>query len=248
MHPNRPFASVLLPADCPPEQLRRALRGLQAQEEASWEAVVVDYGDGSAAALALALHDPRIVALRNPGLGKVAARNVAIASSRGSVICWLEDTDWWDDPRHLGRLRAAGDVGAGLWYRGGWLVVPEGGGSLSREPYCFDFTPASLAAGNPILSSSVAYPRVVQRVVGGFDESLGGYAGWDMLLRLVAHGLPLRRLDGPGVCVAVHGAGSATQADPDRHARFARFRAKHGLAAPGAGTGAAAPPVFAPAA
>lgn len=248
MHPNRPFASVLLPADCPPEQLVRALRGLLEQEETSWEALVVDCGDGSAAALALALHDPRIVALRNPGLGKVAARNVAIGSSRGTVLCWLEDSDWWDDPRHLTRLRAAADAGPALWYRGGWLVVPTGAGEKAREPYGFDVTPASLSAGNPILSSSVAYPRVVQRVLGPLDESLGAYAGWDMLLRLAGHGLPFRRLDGPGVCVAVHGAGSATHGDPERHIRFARFREKHGLAAPGAAADALEPPVAASAA
>jgi glycosyltransferase involved in cell wall biosynthesis len=227
-----PFASIIIPTRNRPELLSRALASLVAQTEPSWEALVVDDGDGSGVVVATAYADARIRATLNPGGGQVAARNAAIATARGQVICWLDDDDWWHDPHHLAVLREAAAEGPAVWFRGGWLVACDGAREVGREPFEWDATPGSLRANNTILTSSIAYPRAAQVDVGPLDEELGGYCDWDILLRLVDHGLPLRRLPGQGVCYAVHsGGGSADPAVPDRAARFARLSAKHGLAA-----------------
>lgn len=78
---SEPLVSVLIPTFEQAHFIARALASLQAQTLDAWEAMVVDDGsqDGTAAALAPFLADPRIRALRldaNGGLGR--ALNVAL--------------------------------------------------------------------------------------------------------------------------------------------------------------------------
>jgi len=228
MAAGMPFASVVVPSRARPRLLLRALEGLRRQADRGWEAVVVDDGDGEGIEAAAGLGDPRVRALRNPGRGQVEARSAGLALARGRVVCFLDDDDWWDDPGHLGLVRAALRDGPAVLFRGGWLVGDGG----SREAFDWDATPESLRENNTVLTSSIAYPREAHATIGPLDASLGGYWDWDLLLRLAAAGLPLRRLPGLGVCYAVHGGGSsADRAAPERAASFERLRAKHGLRA-----------------
>jgi glycosyltransferase involved in cell wall biosynthesis len=223
---ERPFASVVVASRNRPELITRALRAVQAQSGAGWEAVVVDDGDGSSAAAASGLGDARIRALANPGTGLVDARNAGIAQARGAYACWLDDDDWWDDPGHLAALRAAAAQKEAVYHRAGWIVHPDG----RREPFDWPATRETLRRDNTVLTSSIAYPRSWHRTVGLLDRSLGGYCDWDWLLRLVDAGLELRALEGLGVCYALHGANASREpATPERAARFELLREKHGL-------------------
>src|SRR5436305_8997453 len=97
-----PLVSVITPTRGRPELLTRALGSLAAQDEPAWEVIVVDDGEGEGSAAAAALADPRVRTLRNPGRGVAEARIAGIALARGELVAWLDDDDWWDDPRHLG--------------------------------------------------------------------------------------------------------------------------------------------------
>jgi glycosyltransferase involved in cell wall biosynthesis len=223
-----PLVSVVVPTRDRPAELRRAIASVQAQTEGAWELLVVDDGDGAGAALAASLGDPRVTGFANPGRGQVDARNSGIARARGGLLAWLDDDDWWDDPAHLALVAAAGAAGDAVLFRGGWLVADDG----TRTVFDWDATPESLRENNTVLTSSIAYPRAAHRRIGLLDRELGGYGDWDVLLRLVDAGYALRRVEGLGVCYAVHGGGgSARPATDERRARFALLKARHGLTA-----------------
>jgi glycosyltransferase involved in cell wall biosynthesis len=225
------FASVITPTRARPELLLRALRSLQAQEDPSWEAIVVDDGDGEGAQAARALGDRRIRPCRNAGAGPADARLTALARARGEILCWLDDDDWWDDTGHLALLRAQlGEREFG--FRGGWIVHEDASGRAGeREVFDLDATAQSLRIDNTILTSSIAYPREAHRELGLLDRELGGYCDWDFMLRLCDAGYQPHKLPGLGVCYAVHPASLSAQADnPTRRRSFERFASKHALA------------------
>jgi pterin-4a-carbinolamine dehydratase len=220
------FASVVVPTRDRPGRLLRALASLRAQDDPDWEAIVVDDGDGSGIAAAASLADPRIRATASDGRGQVDARTTAIGRARGELLCWLDDDDWWDDPRHVSLLRAAYDPRRFL-YRGGWVVHEDDG---TREPFDHDATPRSLRTNNTILTSSIAYPAALHAELGPLDRTLGGYCDWDFMLRMCDAGVEPRKLPGLGVCYAIHDDNvSSVAAAPERLRGFEYFRDKHSL-------------------
>ncbi len=220
-----PFASVITPTLGRPE-LERMLESLRAQDLADWEAIVVDDGDGTGIELVHAFGDPRVTAVPSPGTGQVDARTAAICRARGELLCWLDDDDWWDDPAHLSTLHAAVGPEPRFFYRGGWVVYDDG----TRESFDLEATAESLRENNTILTSSIAYPRVMHRRLGMLDRELGGYCDWDFMLRMCAAGVLPERLPGLGVCYAIHESNASGAFDsPQRTAYFERFRDKNGL-------------------
>jgi pterin-4a-carbinolamine dehydratase len=222
------LATVIIPTRGRPRELERALTALRTQTERSWDAIVVDDGDGDGLETALRLGDPRITAVPNEGSGQVDARSTALARARGELVCWLDDDDWWDDPGHLSLVAAAAARETGcFFFRGGWIVHEPGG---RREVFDHDATAESLRQNNTILTSSLAYPRAVHDELGPLDRELGSYGDWDLILRMSEAGLAPRKLQGLGVCYAVHGANVSAAVDaPARLAGFRRLVAKHGL-------------------
>jgi 4a-hydroxytetrahydrobiopterin dehydratase len=222
------LASVIVPTRNRPERLLRALRSVLAQDDGSWEAIVVDDGDGEGTAAAASLGDRRIRALANAGSGLVDARMTAISSARGELVCWLDDDDWWDDPGHLTLLRGAAAAGdSRFFFRGGWIVHEEDG---RREVFDHDATPASLRENNTVLTSGIAYRATLHSTLGPLDRELGGYCDWDFMLRMCDAGVGPHKLPGLGVCYAVHGANASKVVDaPARLQGFERFADKHAL-------------------
>jgi glycosyltransferase involved in cell wall biosynthesis len=220
-----PFASVITPTLGRPE-LERMLESLRAQDITDWEAVVVDDGDGAGIELARSFGDSRVAAAPNPGRGQADARNAAVVRARGRMICWLDDDDWWDDPAHLSTLCAAVGPEPRFFFRGGWIVHDDG----SREEFDLDATAGSLRENNTILTSSIAYPRLMHRELGMLDRELGGYCDWDFMLRMCRAGVLPERLPGLGICYAIHERNVSGDFDaPERRTYFDRFRAKNGL-------------------
>ncbi len=173
------------------------------------------------------LGDDRIRAFRSSGTGQVDARNAAIAKTRGDLVCWLDDDDWWDDADHLAILRdAAGANGHSWFFRGGWIVHEDGG----REMFDFAATCRSLRHNNTILTSSIAYLRRVHDELGPLDRDAGSYWDWEFTVRMCNAGFAPQKLPGLGVCYLVHGANVSRAYDaPERRRDFDRFAAKHDL-------------------
>lgn len=92
--------SVVIPVYNGRAHLERAVRTLQAQSFADWEAVIVDDGssDGTAElADRLAAADARLKVFHQPNGGVSVARNRGLSEARGDWIVWLDADDAWVD-------------------------------------------------------------------------------------------------------------------------------------------------------
>lgn len=124
--PTSPRVSVLMPSFEQAHFIGRALDSLMDQSLHDWEAIIVDDGseDGTAAALAPWLRDPRLRVLRhgrNLGLGR--ALNSGLDAARAPLVAYLPSDDLWYR-EHLallvdliGREAGAVLVHAGMRYR-----------------------------------------------------------------------------------------------------------------------------------
>jgi glycosyltransferase involved in cell wall biosynthesis len=223
------FASVIVPT-LGRSTLRRTIDSVRTQDDAAWELIVADDGDGAGIEVAGSYGDPRIHGIPNAGRGQADARITAIAHARGAFLCWLDDDDWWGDAGHLSLLRRTAQRELGFAFRGGWIVHESAGVEASREPFDHDATAESMRVNNTVLTSSLAYPRALHAELGPLDRELGSYADWDWMLRVLDAGGSPYKLPGLGVCYSIHEANVSGDYDaPDRRRSFDRFAAKHGL-------------------
>ena len=106
--------SIIIPVYNGEEHLADAVKCLQSQDFADWEAVVVDDGSTDATpqiADALAQKDTRIRVLHQPNGGVSVARNRGLDEARGDWIVWLDADDSYV-PGALKRIAGLVDANA----------------------------------------------------------------------------------------------------------------------------------------
>lgn len=173
--------SVIVPAYRSQRLIGRCLRSLAAQSRSDFEVIVVDDGspDGTLeTARASAGGDPRFAVLsREHRGGAAAARNTALAHSRGEWLAFI-DADSWAEPDWLERLLAPLEAGQADCV-GGPDLVPADDPLVSR---CVGWSVDSpLATGGLRWGSTrlvrylpgtgnMALRRSFYERVGGFDE------------------------------------------------------------------------------
>jgi glycosyltransferase involved in cell wall biosynthesis len=221
------FVSVIIPTFNRPDMLQVALKSLQAQTDLTWEAVVIDDGDGRGLELTQQLDDRRIRGFMNKGKGQVEARNTAILESKGDIIAWLDDDDWWEEKGHIERVKKALEVPA-LVHSHGYFVFSDK--NNKRTPYELSATPESLRKDNTLLTSSITYPKFFHDELGLLDENVEGYFDWDWHLRVLEAGYPLYTIESKDVCYRLHSGGRSSEAaSPQRLRGFEILKQKHNL-------------------
>lgn len=178
---REPLVSVILRTRNRPEFLREALESVAAQTWPRVEAVVVNDGGAPVDDVLEAFRgrvDVRHLDLQ-PGVGRCAAANRALAASRGSRIAYLDDDDLYY-PNHLevlveglersGRrvgytdahcIRQRRDPASGLYVEESRTLV------LSH-----DFNRLRFLRESYIHIVTVMHDRICFEQAGGFDESL----------------------------------------------------------------------------
>ena len=92
-----PQFSVVIPAHNRPAFLLDAIESVRQQTVTDWEIVVVD--DGSTPPLVVP-DDARIQVVRHPiSAGRSAPRNAGVANSRGPLLVFLDDDDFFTEHR-----------------------------------------------------------------------------------------------------------------------------------------------------
>lgn len=193
-----PLVSVITPFFNADRFIREAIESVLSQTYADWELLLVDDGsrDGSARiAREFSMSDPaRIRILEHSGhvnRGAAASRNLAIRSSRGSCLAFLDADDVWL-PQKLSRqveiMRAMPDAamvfGTPLYWRC-WRRPPHAAASdsippLWIEPNTLVRPPRMVHASYPLGPGGAPCPSdlLVRREsverVGGFEESFTG--------------------------------------------------------------------------
>jgi glycosyltransferase involved in cell wall biosynthesis len=219
--------SVITPTYNRPTLLRQALESLQAQGDPIWEAIVVDDGDGRGLELVREFDDQRIRGLMNKGKGQVEARNTAILESKGDIIAWLDDDDWWEDAGHIARVKKSLTTPA-LVHSYGYFVFTDK--NDKRVPYELNTTSESMWKDNTLLTSSVAYPKFFHDELGLLDPNVEGYFDWDWHLRVLEASYSLRTIESKDICYRLHRGGRSNEAaSPTRLRGFETLKKKHNL-------------------
>jgi glycosyltransferase involved in cell wall biosynthesis len=221
---SEPRVSVYLPTRNRAGLLREAAESVLAQHCRELELIIVDDAsedETPEVAESLARRDPRVRYLRQPmRRGAPAARNRAIAETRGRFVTGIDDDDLMlpasllqaHDERHA--LVCSGF----LLERGGWrkpMFASAREIDLNRLLYMN-------IVGNQAL---VLTERV--RTIGGFDENLVASQDYDLWTRLVAQFGPARRIAEPSYVVRQDAAPESISASPRAGQGAAQYAAKH---------------------
>jgi glycosyltransferase involved in cell wall biosynthesis len=225
-----PAVSVITPTVDRLDFLRRALDSVLAQTYGDLEAVVVVDGPSPKVAAFVAAHpDPRVrLVQRKERGGAAAARNTAIAASRGRYIGFLDDDDIWL-PTKLERQVPLLDAGAEVVHS--LVYVADGGGTVYQRPSerGFRLFREVAVAGYPYVwllrrSSYQINSLLVRResieAVGGFNPAFTAIEDIDFVHELWRR-YELRLVDEPLTKYCFHGANSSNMKDPGVWVRFA---------------------------
>jgi glycosyltransferase involved in cell wall biosynthesis len=214
--------------------VRGCLRAIAGQKGANeLEVCIVNDGGPS---LASVLREFSMLTIRyqewRNQAGQVAARNAALEMARGDVIAVCDDDDRWL-PQHMEKLWAAYARGDALCYTDAevvWLTWRDNHWHVCRRtPFAWRDPTAMLRLYNPIMPSSVCYPRWLHRELGGFDPAVGNYWDWDFWLRASAV-VELRRVPECLTLYAMREDGTNLSAQPERmRPDLNRLVRKHGL-------------------
>ena len=193
-----PLVSVLVTTYNHAPYIEQALDSVAAQEFDDFELIITDdcSQDGSADVIRTWLERtgmPADLDVHERNVGICAARNRAIARSRGRLLCSLSGDDWYE-PDRLARQAPflnAQDEDVAAVYSDVRVVNPDGsvrlesylagllGTRVPPEGWLFE----ELHRANFLPAMGVMVRRSAIDAVGGYDEALT-FEDWDMWLRL----------------------------------------------------------------
>jgi glycosyltransferase involved in cell wall biosynthesis len=178
--------SVIIPACNVERFVRQALASVLNQSYRALEAIVIDDGsiDGTAGAVrSIAEADERVRLIHTKNVGVSAARNLAIAHARGTLIAPLDADDIWHPEklaRQLAVMRASGDkVGVVYCWSVGIdeqdrVILPVWNNSTAVGNVLHDILVSGIA-GN---GSTPLIRREYIHAVGGYDNTLTLCEDW----------------------------------------------------------------------
>ena len=176
------LVSVVMPAFNGAERIAAAIRSVLAQTHQRFELLIVDDGstDGTAAVAATFAADPRVRLTGSPHRGVCAARNLALAMSRGEIIAYLDCDNRWK-PWHLEIM--VGWLTAEALDIGYCATALRGDGERLIGYRGDDFDRAACLAANYVDLNSLCHRRALIDQLGGFDVNLRRMVDWDLILR-----------------------------------------------------------------
>jgi glycosyltransferase involved in cell wall biosynthesis len=172
-----PRVSAIIPVYNGAATIERALKSVFDQTFTDYEIVICDDGSTDDTPSVLAKYGDKIRVVRQPNRGLPAARNAAVAASRGELLALIDHDDEWLPPKlELAVAAMLADPGAALLYSD-MIVVNEAGGKIRRSQIGPDAAHAPtmdemLTRIWPITPSTVVMRRDAFSRAGGFCEQL----------------------------------------------------------------------------
>jgi glycosyltransferase involved in cell wall biosynthesis len=184
-----PTVSVVIPAYNHARYLPEAIESALGQTLSPAEVIVVDDGSTDETPQVLAQHPDRVRIVRQANRGVSAARNAGASLARGDLLAFLDADDvWLPQKLEAQAARFAADPELGLVHCAVEEIDAEGRtlrtctdgmeGRVAEEMLLF--RRAVILGGG----SGAVVTRARFHETGGFDESLGTSADWDLHHRI----------------------------------------------------------------
>jgi glycosyltransferase involved in cell wall biosynthesis len=182
-----PAVSVLVPSFNSGDYLALALRSALDQEDVELEVLIQDGGstDGSLAAAATELADPRVRLRVESDGGQADALNRALDRARGTWIAWLNADDLLEPAGLRTLLDAAPDQAEAIF--GDFQTIDASGGALKRYTAAPLEVERLLRHGHYVFSGALLVKRELIDRLGGFRSELNYCMDYDLLLRIASH-------------------------------------------------------------
>jgi glycosyltransferase involved in cell wall biosynthesis len=189
--------SVIIPCYKDAATLQRALDSIYAQTCGVHELVVVnDCSPESTAIEAILRGYPRVVYIRNErNLGLAATRNVGLHAATGEIVSFLDADDELHPQKVEFQLRVfRQDIAVACRVR----RIAFGADRNEGPRYGIDFSVdevtdcRAIIWRNRLTGSSIMISRKLLLGFGGYDESLRSCEDFDLWLRLLEAGVPVR--------------------------------------------------------
>lgn len=195
--PNfNPLVSILIPAYNAAPFIGEALRSIQAQSYAHFEAIIVDDGSRDETASVVqdfAAADARFKLLRQPNRGTSAARNAALSMAQGRLIAFLDADDVWLPEklsRQVEQFHRLPEINFSYTNYYFWDGAKTAGLRYFKPK---NFPPRrpqiKIIYTCPFIPSAVVVRRETLDLVGGFDETVSLVEDWDLWLRIAEAGM-----------------------------------------------------------
>lgn len=171
--PSIPASSIVVPSYGRPDALRACLDALVAQDDPSFEVVVVDDGSPEPAAR-VCEGMARVRCVRQDNAGPAAARNRGAREARGTFLAFTDD-DCRPRPDWLSRLHAAWggdpDLMVGGRVENGLPDNPYAEASQSLCDFLYHWGGAEVGEAPFFTTNNAGLAREGFERLGGFDES-----------------------------------------------------------------------------
>lgn len=183
--------TVVVPSFNRASTIEGALRSIQRQTFALWEAVVVDDGsvDDSADRVArFATEDPRVRLIRHGhNRGAQAARNTGINTARTTWIAFLDSDDEWIPESLELRLDAAQRDRVQVVHTGAYVIRENAHKSLYEVPAIQGWIYTQLLKRPGPMFQGLLVAKEAFAKIGGLDERIVALQEWETAIRLAKH-------------------------------------------------------------
>lgn len=183
---ERATIDIIMPTFNGRRSIRRAIKSLINQTYRNWNLIIVNDGGEEIKDIIDEIQDSRIKYIRSEHRGKSHALNIAIESSFGEYISYLDDDDILY-PIHLEVLvESAVNNGWDFLYDDWYEVSMDENDKEIKREFAFrsDVTPSMLILKNYINHKCIIHKRSLLEKAGMYDVELEVLIDWDMIRRL----------------------------------------------------------------
>ncbi|WP_127474087.1 glycosyltransferase family 2 protein [Microbacterium sulfonylureivorans] len=224
----RPLISVVIPTYKRADLLPRAVRAAFAQSLAPSEVIVVDDADDAdTRAIMAELEEefgPSLLLARTPpdAHGASAARNTGARVSRGDVLAFLDDDDWWDAEYLAQAMTTLRAENAEMVVTPNWIVIDE-----ERRPFMTPSEPSFSTFRPGMTGSNIVVTRRAFDRIDGFDPAMWVMNDVDFFVRARAAGTRIVAARERLVYLEGRGAGHLSSASERRALGLEHFIEVH---------------------
>lgn len=202
-----PRVSVIIPAYNGDRYIAQAVESVISQTYKNWEIIVIDDGSTDDTRQALEPYFDKIRYVYQENQGVAAARNRGIQESRGELIAFLDQDDFFLSDKLAGQV-ALFDAQPSLGIvNSGWRLVNQQGETISDIKSWEYFPTLNLKTWivqMPVLPSAMMFSRKWLENVGGFNSEFDSVDDADLVLRLALLGCESAWLPQVTVCYRQH--------------------------------------------